>query len=671
MPIDFAAIAAQFSEQLAHQTHPLEPVFDKLEAAVKKLVEQSERAERATRAYPIFRYRDGALAVHVDPLGAAPLPSAPPLGFVDGLKTGGLQFLTGIGWTRTAVRQELAIPTLLGVAADALKVVVDSIDRFRPPTPAMFDPRERRLSDVIGLLVLGYNSLLGSQARAQLLDVARGSMDFYREYQRLFPPSAGATAPQPAPSVGTVDLVVGLADESSTQLLGAVVLLPILGETLAVLVHDGSLEAKRLILTELSEVEQKVHGVRSAAIEGLLQGADLGQLAAEWLFAARIVILTDIAILTTVGPSLLNSFLGGVRAYAEGVTEWGTWLADLMEKIRSIVDAIMSFDLVGFVLKLIFPDWLIDRLPLPKITIDDLVSFLLGLGAAWVKSTLDRFFDAALRILNTVDLVYDVDDLYWKVDAVAEVFNIVLTPTPPLPPDVMPTTPLAAFPDVYEEFFGGGRAATFLSTVDRFGVETRAGIRTALGGAATLLNDLGTTFAVEADRAASMGSVGRMRELAADSAVLAERVFGPEAERVRGQAEQRRPDELAVAFEQAVTSGGFALVGSAIPAYVGEMQRFWAAKRPPFERPTSPHILARHGRLGGVRVPRMTVRASGRAADRQLAALVAGRFHDAVGEAYVSGRGEFERAGGPPLRRPARRPTRRAVPERGGAGRGR
>ena len=234
----------------------------------------------------------------------------------------------------------------------------------------------------------------------------------------------------------------------------------------------------------------------------------------------------------------------------------------------------------------------------------------------------------------------------------------------------MPTMPLAGFPDVYDAFFGGGREAALVASVDAFGVEVRGGIRTSLDGAAATFEALGNTFAAEADRAASMGSTARMRELAGDSAAFAERVFGPEADRLRADAEARQPDQLALAFEQAVSSGGFALVGGAIPAYVGEMRRFWATKRPPVERPTSPHILARHGRLGGVRVPRMTVRASGRVADRQLAALVAARFHDAVGEAYVGGRREFERLGGPPLRRPARSPGRRPVPSRPGVASG-
>jgi hypothetical protein len=665
MPIDFAVIADAFREPLTKQTHPLGPVFEKLEEAVKKLVEQSESAERATRAYPIFRYRNGALCVHVDPIGMAPLASAPPLGFVDGLKTGGQQFLSGIGWTRTAVRQELALPGLLGLTAEALQAVVDSIDRFAVPSGSMFDPRERRLSDAIGLLVLAYNSLLGPEARGQLVGAARGSMDFYAEYKRLFPDKPDAPA---APSLGTVDLLVGSLETASTQLLDAVVLLPILGDALAVLLHDGSLVGKRLILTELSELEAKAHGLRSAAIEGLLEGADLGGLAAEWLFAAQIVVLADVEILVVVGPSVLDSFLTGIHAYAAGVTEWGQWLSDLMRTIQAIVDAFMSFDLLGFAIKIVVPPWLWDLLPpLPTITVDDVISLLIDVAASNIRGTVNLFFDAASLAL----WVAGEDELRAKVNALASIFNIVLTPTPfTLPPDVMPTGPLAKFPDVYEAFFGGGRAATFLSTIDRFGTETRAGIRTGLGGAATLLEDLGTTFSTEADRAASMGSVARMRELALDSAEMAERVFGPEAERARQQAEARGPDELGLAFEQVVASGGFALVGNAIPAYVGELKRFWA-RRAPVERPTSPHILARHGRLGGVRVPRMTVRAPGRTPDATLASLVSARFHDAVGEAYASGRREFERAGEPPLRRPPRRPSRRSAPARVGGSRGR
>jgi hypothetical protein len=670
VPIDFTGIAARFGDQLAEQTHSWPFLFDRFEDAIKKLVEQSEKAERATRGYPIFRYRDGALAVHVDPLGAELLSTgSAQLGFVDGLQAGGRRFLDELGATRTAVQQELALPRTLAVARDAVDAVLASIDRFRRPDASMFDDRARRFSDVFGMLVLAYNSLLGPDSRAQLIGAAKGAGNLYREYLELVPPS-------PATGRSTIDYLVDTFEGIGEQLLAAVVLLPILGETLAVLLNDGALAAKRAILTALMQVEADVHVLRSAAIDDLLRGIGLGQLAADWLFAARLVVLHDIEVIAVALPSFLQSLLAGVRAFAEGLNAWGRWLAGLMTPLRIIVLVVMQFDLVGWVLNKFLdflPARIVKHLPHPSITIDELVTYLLGEGAGWVKSATDHFFDVALRAINVLDHIpgLDFEKTYWRVDALSKVFGTVLTRTPPPPPDVMPKLPLAGFPNVYDAMFGGGREAALVSSLDAFGVEARGGIRSALGATSTMFDRLGTTFAAEADRAVGAGLFGRVGELAGDSAAFAERVFGPEADRLRAEAESRQPDPLAAGFEQAVTSGGFALVGGAIPAYVEEMRRFWATKRPPLSPPTSPHILARHGRLGGVRVPRITVRAGGRVADRQLAALVAARFHDEVGVAYVGGRREFERLGGAPLRRPPALPRgRRPVTTHPGAGNG-
>jgi len=658
VPIDFAAIAAQFRDPLLAQMRPLEPLFERLEEAVKKIAEDAEKAERATRAYPILRYYGDALTVRVVPLeGIALLDSAPPLGFVQGLQTGGREFLAGIGWTRTAITQELALPRIAGVTADALQAIVDSIDRFATPTPGMFDPRERRLSDLFGQLVLAYNSLLGPEARKQLVGVARGAagmMTLYEEYKKLFPDKEAAAAP-----IGAIDKWVASLDDLALTFLDLVLLLPVLGDVLAVLLHDGSLAAKRKILTELSRVEADVVGMRTAAMEGLIAGASLGGLAQAWLGAARAVILADLVILTTAAPALLDGLLTGLRRFAEGVTAWGKWLTDLVETIRALYVAIMDFDLFGFALRQVLPGWIVSRLPLiPTVTVDDIVGLLIGEALKGIRDTLNRFFDAALFVL----WVLPGDYYYNKVKDIAAVVNIVLTPTAfRLPPDVLPTGPLAGFPDIGEAFFGGGRGTALVSAIDRFGAELGGSVTASLGGAETMLADFGTTFADAADRAVVLGSPLQMRAFALDAAEMSERVFGPEADRVREQAASRRPDVLAAAFETAVTSGGFALVGAAIPAYVGEMRRFWEQKRPPLERPTSPHILARHGRLGAVRIPRMTVRAPGRTPDRALATVVAERFHSAVDDAYLQGRREFERLGGPPLRRPSRgaRPARR------------
>jgi hypothetical protein len=662
MPIDFAAIADRFRESLGKQTKQMKPVFERLADSVRRLAEQADAAERATRAYPVLRYHGNALSVRVETLGAPLLPAAPPLGFVDSLRTGGREFLAGIGWIRTAVQQEIALPRILGVGLQALGTVLASLERFERPSPGMFDPRERRLSDVFGLLALTYRSLLGAEARAQLLEVAGASgraMIFYRIYKRLLPD------PPEYASMSAVDQWVHTFEGKARDFLDYVLLLPILGELLAVLLHDAALEVKRLVLTELSGLEAKVHALRATAIDGFLKALDLGTVAANWLTAARVVVLLNLEIVAVAAPKYLETLLDGLRGFADGVTAWGMWLTDLLETVRAVVDAFMSFDLLGFALRVMFPGWLIDLLPeLPTFTVDDLITMVIGGALSHVRDTINDWFNAALLVLSLPGL----GSYYDKVEALKEVFNIVVTPRPfTLPPDVMPRGPLAGFPDVYEAFFGGGRAASFLGGLERLGVEARAGVRGTIQGAATAMIDLGAIFAAEADRAVQLGSAARMRELALGAASMAERVFGPEADRLAGQIAARRPDPLAAAFEAQVASQGFSLVGAAIPAYVGAMRRYWVARRPLVEPPTSPHILARHGRLGAVRVPRMAIRASGHRANRALAGRVAERFREAVGSSYVSGRRDFERMASAPQRGT----TSVIAPPRGRSGRGR
>ena len=253
MPIDFAAVAARFSEQLAEQTHPLPFLFDRLEDAVKKLVEQSEKAERATRAYPIFRYRDGALAVHVDPLGAELLPSASaPLGFVAGLQAGGRRFLAELGWTRTAVRAGAR------AAADARRRRRRGRSRRRVDRPlprgrsaAMFDDRA---AAAVGRL---------RPARARLQQPARrrgagAAASASRRARRACSAPRSTLGPPSAPPAAR-----GARQERrrrhrrrrSTRSASSCSRRSSCCRSSArrsrSLVHDGALAAKRLILTEL------------------------------------------------------------------------------------------------------------------------------------------------------------------------------------------------------------------------------------------------------------------------------------------------------------------------------------------------------------------------------------------------------------------------------------
>ena len=193
------------------------------------------------------------------------------------------------------------------------------------------------------------------------------------------------------------------------------------------------------------------------------------------------------------------------------------------------------------------------------------------------------------------------------------------------PADVLPPVTIAQFPDVYAAFFGGGREAAFLTAIDRFGVEARAGIGGRRSAAprtcARSRDDVrhgGRPAPPSSARRPRCASSPPMRA-SSPSACSGPRPTGcaraggePPAGPARGTP-SRRPSRRAASHSSAPRSPPTsARCGASGPS---------AAPGP--SAPTSPHILARHGRLGGVRVPRMTVNAPRRMPDRELAALVA------------------------------------------------
>ncbi len=211
-----------------------------------------------------------------------------------------------------------------------------------------------------------------------------------------------------------------------------------------------------------------------------------------------------------------------------------------------------------------------------------------------------------------------------KLAALRVIVGVTLAPTPfTLPPDVLPSGPLGTFPNVYDAFFGAGRRADLLEAVRRLGVQTRASVVDTLTAGADLALGLAQMSAAEGERQAQFGAGLAIAGHERQTRQIAGDLLGPLRAEVAARAPGR--DELAGAFEQAV-------------AFVGEMRRFWAARADAVPRPTSAHILARHGRLGMVRTPPLTVHAEGHPPDTELADLVATRFHTVVAQAYRDGR---------------------------------
>ncbi|MGH9279372.1 MAG: hypothetical protein ACRD12_14860, partial [Acidimicrobiales bacterium] len=585
--ISYALIANRFRAPLTAQTAPMVDLFDKLADAVKKLVEQADRAERATRAYPVLRYRDGAVCARVDVGAVPPLPSGPSLSVGEGFRQGGREFVQGLGWARTAVAQELALPRIVGVPLAALRSVVDSLERFSTARPSMFDDRVSRFSDVFGIANLGWSALLGRADQAEIRAAARGGAAAHSLLDILASPGGGdEVAPPEGAGLGGLSRSLEGTAQSVRDLL---VVLPVVGLAIDVVLHDASIYAGRRILTGLRPVERAVYALPDAVADGILGVVDLGTTGHFFLIATDLIVSFNVGVLATGFPAWFDGLFTGVNGFLQGVTEWGQWVAGLAEAVRSVVDGFMNFDLLGPVFDLLIPPWTRAILPTPpRLTIDDLISLVIGDAVTGVRNALVTWFTAADLALATGQVVGPaaLGDLRAKVAALREAVFIVLTPTPfTYPPDVMWTGPLAPFPNLYEEVFGGGRREQLVESVRSLGDELRAGVVGTLRGGADLAGGLARMSEDEGRRQARFGAGLSLRERESTSRAIAHDVFSSLGDEVRGRVAARPPDPLALAFEEAAMSTGIVTAAAAVPAYVGQMRRFWTARTAVEPRP--------------------------------------------------------------------------------------
>jgi hypothetical protein len=219
-----------------------------------------------------------------------------------------------------------------------------------------------------------------------------------------------------------------------------------------------------------------------------------------------------------------------------------------------------------------------------------------------------------------------------------------------------PRRPFTSFPDLSETLFGPranngllravkdarGLAVNFTSEILSSGVE--------------LLNNTASTFAALRDVESRVSVAQRFANVLGEGEARVQHLLGPtltwmktQEARPNGLTALAAPFEAALAppgaaqapFGSALAAGGFQLIGAAIPGYVKGLRDFWLRERSTGERPTSPHLLAKHARHLQVRMPDLTIRAKGRPTDSKLATMVAARFRAAIDDAYRVGREKF------------------------------
>ncbi|MGE3621650.1 MAG: hypothetical protein AB7L84_14425, partial [Acidimicrobiia bacterium] len=615
MPIDFAAVATLFSGQLAAQAAPMRRTFTDLARTLRALQRQIDQAERASRVLPLVNFRDGALAVRVA-RATAPGAQAPP-GVVDDAGRGATAFVQGIGWVATAVHQELLLPNLGAVAAEVAGRIETATDRVLALQPSLFDIG-RRDHTMFELPALG---ALGLQVASEAGVLKPGSVSTAPPSPGG-PPATGTPGALPLPNLDEVaDLLAGV---TSALVLG----LPAMTTFVAGRVTILSLAARIAVVDRLTEAEVALLGLRNRVSEAVMEAAGPAAIAERWFGHIDAVVRVDLVVITTWLPIAAGEYLQGVRVVVDSINDSTRTVVDVLDVVIGIIESITSINLLAPV----NPVLATAGLPPVSLTIGDLID------AATTAIARQRALDAAtaLEALAVASWPFSQrDHRIWhglaQMFAILAAHDIHTISQAPIPATI------TAFPDLVSRLF----PPAFDAAVAGWARGTADGVRIAVAGAisetAGLAGSLDTAVRSVADEARrGLGGLEPATAMVA-AARFADAALGDEERRQRREAAARAEGADADPFLHLFATAGFQVVGGLVPAYVDGLQRFLRrrALRP---TPTSPHILARHGRLVGVRTARITLRAEGQATGAATATATATRLREAVGDLYLTGR---------------------------------
>lgn len=201
-------------------------------------------------------------------------------------------------------------------------------------------------------------------------------------------------------------------------------------------------------------------------------------------------------------------------------------------------------------------------------------------------------------------------------------------------PDFSALKSLPPFPDLDPDILHGTLKTKIETALDTRRDQATKAITDGATGVGTQLAALGTT--VEG-LGPTLARSSRAKAMAADADKLTAQLMGGELAAPPDLPDAKAFGAIAGAVDQLVLgAGGFELVGRLIPRFLEEAGRTWQDLGA-VPHPTSPHVLAKHGRLAAVHVPEVSVRAGLDDPER-----VAAELRTALSGAYSEGRRRFE-----------------------------
>ncbi|MCC7164263.1 MAG: hypothetical protein IT331_17340 [Anaerolineae bacterium] len=607
MPIDFETILAPFRTAFMLQRRTINEMFEKVAKWLTKRLRETQERERATSSMQRFSFTGAAMEIWIDESQHGKLlsaESAPPEEFWAKMAAPFVNFWKNFtGSIKAMVKSEWVLPDVLATIAKFIETVLASIDRFKEPTPDLFDLKKgKQFWDIIGELFL-FARLISTEATVkQVQRFSAGGIEMLGVARKHFPPKPPEAA----------DEATGPSDSTKT-LVGVALALPLVAQMLKQTARTASLMIRLQVLDKLSEVQKQAFDLRRDVLDLFYVDAmAMGRSLFGWVM--------EMGALTMWGLELGIRFL---RAYG---AEIETWITTLGTQLKTFADALMKFlRAMG--------DWL-----------ETFLSVDIGEHKTHgIMSLKIGDFDNPTKlkkVINVINLVLSDMVLTWlaggedKLKRTRAVLQALRKPTTPMT-EVAPldTSTLPGFPNIYDSFFGTGAVGlrtALTSTRDSL----KTNMDTVLDTGATKFLEIGETFDKAGSAAARMGSAKRYEAVVTDAERLAKMAFGGDEMR---QALQGKNDALTRAFENWLAASGFKMVAQALPIYIERMIDFWQAEaaKKPEERPTSPHILAKRAQVNRVKVPRIVLNVNeDRDLDKGLAAEVAALFQGAVGQAF-------------------------------------
>jgi hypothetical protein len=617
MPVDWEAIVAPFRAAFRSQTKYFTDSIREIAKWLKKRLESARTMEQLSRAYPVIDFTDGAVQVSIGlfqqrTLGLPQETGTPPP--ADEHLSAWQRFGQGLQRIPDAVEEGLAMPRLVSVIEQMLSAIVASIDRWEKPDWHMFDTRQPRgfsdlfgqlffFAEMISLSVDPIRVVLNSEVARLLMQPSKGS------------PDSGDTLAQ---------VVQYMVD--------ALLLLPIGCMWLASLFRWGILSIKSVVLDFLMGMEDLLYTLRRRLLTSLMGGlAGMIGGALHFLETTKWLLRFALVGMTFFVHDVLSVVLGEVRTFLFTLEAFMGRIHRLFGHIIGALDGIMKVN-VGS----------IATHGLIHATVEDLVDIVTG------KSTVKyHALKLVINRLGKAGQAYDesVPGRIWpkhlkdRADAADEILETLANmPAMKIPKASLPG-PASAFPDIYE-YLTTKNAVDMQGSLLKLRGSLEQQLPAILDTAGDALTNMGDELAASGGNMAWIGpfkDVTNVRDFADSTTAM---LFGDQEKELRGKLHS---DALAAAFDLAVASGGFHIVGAAIPFYIESMREFWeqepAADKP---LPTSPHILAKRQKLGCVRLPAIRIGASGRELDDPLISRVAAEFRRAVQGAWTSGLKQVE-----------------------------